>query len=411
MKEILAEHYADLVKIGEGAMGEVWRGTDTMLERDVAIKVMKSEIASQPDFVERFRIEAVALAKINHPNIVGVYAFRQQQSISWMALEFVSGTPLDKLIATQGAMTWRAASNLIIQALQGLERAHAANIIHRDIKPSNAILTQDGVLKLMDFGIARVKRATKLTRTGYTMGTVYYMAPEQILTPDKIDQRTDLYSIGVMFYEMLTGVVPFQGDTEYEILDKHVKVKPPDVRSLVASLPPALDRIIQKALEKDPEKRFANATEFRLALEDCLFSAPADGADAPKPTTGRSKGMLAALGVAAAAVVGLAAAGYMFGSSDAPKAVVQPPEPTATKTPVARSTTPQQTVQAARAAPPASTATAKPSCQTIEGRINTLVSQGDLKAAIKETGNALDANCGDKFREIRISLVNQVRSK
>jgi len=408
MKEILAEHYADLVKIGEGAMGEVWRGTDTMLERDVAIKVMKAEIASQPDFVERFRIEAVALAKINHPNIVGVYAFRQQQSISWMAMEFVSGTPLDKLIATQGAMTWQAASNLLIQALQGLERAHAAGIIHRDIKPSNAILTPDGVLKLMDFGIARVNRATKLTRTGFTMGTVYYMAPEQILTPDKIDQRTDLYSIGVMFYEMLTGAVPFQGDTDYEILDKHVKTKPPDVRSMVASLPPALDLIIQKALEKNPEKRFANATEFRQALEDCLFSTPADGADAAKRTTGRSKGMLAALGVAAVAVVGLAAAGYMFGSSDAPKAMVQPAEPTVTKTPVARGTTPQQTAQTA---PPASNATAKTSCLTIEGRINTLVSQGDLKAAIKETGNALDANCGDRFREIRISLVNQVRSK
>ena len=407
MKEILEEHYADLVKIGEGAMGEVWRGTDTMLERDVAIKVMKAEIASQPDFVERFRVEAIALAKINHPNIVAVYAFRQQQSISWMALEYVSGTPLDRLIATHGAMTWQAASNLVIQALQGLERAHAAGIIHRDIKPSNAILTQGGVLKLMDFGIARVNRSTKLTRTGFTMGTVYYMAPEQILTPDKIDQRTDLYSIGVMFYEMLAGVVPFQGDTDYEILDQHVKARPPDVRGVVASLPPALDRIIQKALEKNPEKRFASATEFRRALEDCLFSAPADREEEPAPAPGRSRRMLAAMGIAVA-VVGLAAAGYIFGSSDAPKVLVQPDESAVATTPVARGTTSQQTQPAAS---PTANASAKPTCQTIESRINALASQGDLKAAIKETGNALDANCGDRFKAIRISLVNQVRSK
>lgn len=459
MKEILAEHYINLRKIGEGAMGEVWRATDAMLERDVAVKVMKPEIASQPDFSERFLVEARALAKINHPNIVAVYTARQSGSLFWIELEYVEGTPLDKVIEERGAMNWRDAAGLIVQALQGLERAHAAGIIHRDIKPSNAIVTPDGTLKLMDFGIARVKRASKLTRTGYTLGTVAYMAPEQFQTPDKIDGRADLYSLGIMFYEMLSGSVPFQGDTEFEILDKHVRAKPPPLDKLVAPLPASVQRIVSRSLEKSADKRYPDASSFRRDIEDALAQAGTPG------LRGRTAGPgMPVLAGAAAAVIllGAGAAYLLSGDGDtareevaiqmpaAPAEVASPPEkadaaPTAAQPapletaaiPIAvpsrpavpqslglgddtvvRDEQPEPPTRRPPAAPrPAraaetgeSGATGTASCSSLERKIDRLVAGGDLKSAIKETATALDAGCGEKFLEKRKELVARIRT-
>lgn len=451
MKEILEQHYKNLVKIGEGAMGEVWRATDDMLERDVAVKVMKPEIASQPDFAARFLVEARALAKINHPNIVAVYTARQSGPLFSIELEFVAGAPLDKIIDDRGAMPWREAADLIIQALRGLECAHAAGIIHRDIKPSNAIVTEDGTLKLMDFGIARVKRASKLTRTGYTLGTVAYMAPEQFQSPDNIDGRADLYSIGIMFYELLSGSVPFHGDTEFEILDKHVRAKPPSLDKLAAPPPAAVQRIIGRALEKSADKRYPDARAFREDLEAALAQQRGSAG------AGRGNGSRVPLMVGGAAalvmILGIAAAMLMPDSRDEATAALAteatatqqdaPDRPPPADAGAVLATSEHEPVAPSPATPPldhrppvvtlelddstvvspepppapirppspqATTVAAVSTCVLSERKIDRLVNSGDLKGAIQETAVALDAGCGDRFLEKRKELVARVRA-
>ncbi len=275
--EILGRRYTSLVKIGEGAMGEVWKGTDPFLERDVALKLMRSELASRPDAVERFRNEAVSMARVNHPNIVPLYDFVQESGISWMVLEFVHGGTLEALLAQEGRLDWPRASQLVQQALRGLERAHAAGIVHRDIKPANAMIAQDGTLKLMDFGIARISQTTRLTRVGHAVGTVAYMAPEQILGQEA-DARADLYALGVVLFELVSGRLPFAGDTEAQIIRQHVdRTAAPRLRDVAAGTPAALDAVVAKALAREPARRYASAAEFRLALEALNAQAAAHG--------------------------------------------------------------------------------------------------------------------------------------
>jgi serine/threonine-protein kinase len=260
-------NYRITQKIGEGGMGAVFKGIDLMLEREVAIKMLRPELASQPDVVERFRSEAVTLAKLNHPNIATLYSFLRQGNDFFMVMEYVQGAPLDTLIRRNGAMPVERAVTLFCQALEGIGRAHKLGIIHRDIKPANIMLTtEDGSIKVMDFGIARVLGTARMTRQGNIVGTIEYMSPEAIQGQD-VDARTDIYSLGILLYEMLTGRLPFISDTEFGIMMAQIQQAPTPPTAIAPHVPLGIEQAIMKALAKRPEARFQSAGAFREALQ------------------------------------------------------------------------------------------------------------------------------------------------
>ncbi|HEY6229916.1 MAG TPA: protein kinase [Pyrinomonadaceae bacterium] len=269
-------NYKVVQKIGEGGMGAVYKGVDLMLEREVAIKVLKPELASQPQVVERFRSEAVTLAKLNHPNIATLYNFFRQGDNFFMVLEFVNGTPLEKLIEAHGVMTCEQAIPLFCQMLEGIDHAHSFGIIHRDIKPANMMLTQSGLLKVLDFGIARALGTARMTRAGHLIGTIEYMSPEQVRGLET-DARSDIYSLGMVLYEMLTGRVPFASDSEFELMKAQVEQLPTPPREFAPSIPEQVEWAILCATEKNPEKRFQTAGAFGEAIVDSVTTAMASG--------------------------------------------------------------------------------------------------------------------------------------
>jgi len=221
-------------KIGEGGMGAVFKGVDVMLEREVAIKMLRPELAGNPQIVERFRTEAVTLAKLNHPYIATLYSFIRQGEDFFMVMEYVNGDTLDDMIRKSGAMPLDRAVTLACQALEGIQHAHSLGIIHRDIKPANMMVTREGTIKVMDFGIARVLGTDRLTKAGHLIGTVEYMSPEQVRGEDT-DGRSDVYSLGILLYEILTGRVPFTATSEYELMRRQIEdaPTPPAGRALV----------------------------------------------------------------------------------------------------------------------------------------------------------------------------------
>jgi serine/threonine-protein kinase len=261
-------------KIGEGGMGAVFKGIDLMLEREVAIKMLRPELASQPDVVERFRAEAVTLAKLNHPNIATLYSFLRQGEDFFMVMEFVRGETLDSLIKRAGAMPCDRAIGLFCQALEGIDHAHRMGIIHRDVKPANMMLTETGALKVMDFGIARVLGTSRLTKQGNIIGTIAYMSPEQVRGIET-DARSDIYSLGILLYEMLTGRVPFASDSEYDLMKMQIEDAPAPPRVFSAQIPQGVEQAIMRSLAKRAEARFQGAAEFRNALLSSTGTAAA----------------------------------------------------------------------------------------------------------------------------------------
>lgn len=258
-------NYKILGKLGEGGMGEVFKGLDTILEREVAIKVLLPELSNQPSVLERFRTEAVALARLNDPNIAMLYSFHLDPKQAYMVLEFVPGETLSDRMRRESQLHWETALNLGGQALSGLEHAHQNDIVHRDIKPSNIMLTTQGNAKLMDFGIARILQRSRLTKTGFLIGTPQYMSPEQVQGLEA-DGRSDVYSIGIVLYEMLTGRVPFQKKTEYDLIKAQVEENPQPPSKHLPGLNPEIESALLKALAKRPADRFQSANEFRMAL-------------------------------------------------------------------------------------------------------------------------------------------------
>lgn len=252
-------------KIGEGGMGAVYRGVDLMLEREVAIKALRPELGSQPQVAERFRSEAVTLARLNHPNIATLYSFFRQGDDYFMVLEYVRGVTLDHVIRQRGALTPDEAIPVFCRVLDGIDHAHRLGIIHRDIKPANMMLTETGGLKVLDFGIARILGTARMTKAGHLIGTIEYMSPEQV-RGQETDARSDIYSLGMLLYEMLTGRVPFSSENEYELMRAQVEETPPSPRSLNPAIPLEVERSILSAIAKAPNARFQTAGEFRASL-------------------------------------------------------------------------------------------------------------------------------------------------
>ncbi|HWW77842.1 MAG TPA: serine/threonine-protein kinase, partial [Pyrinomonadaceae bacterium] len=259
-------------KLGEGGMGEVYRGVDMMLEREVAIKFLRPELASQQQVVERFRSEAKTLAKLNHPNIATLYSFMRAGDSFIMVLEFVRGVTLDGVIQQRGAIAVEQAVPIFCQVLDGIQHAHEDGIIHRDIKPANMMLTERGTLKVLDFGIARILGTARMTRQGNIIGTIEYMSPEQV-RGFETDARSDIYSLGMLLYEMLTGRCPFDIQNEFELMKAQIEQMPVPPRHLNPAIPETVEQAIWKAIAKNPDERFQSAAEFRSFLLTAGYAA------------------------------------------------------------------------------------------------------------------------------------------
>jgi serine/threonine protein kinase len=262
--------------LGAGGMGQVYKVRNVLSERIEAMKVLLPNLEGDPDLAERFLREIKVQAALDHPNIAKLHTALRASNQLLMVMEFVEGTSVEKLLE-HGALPVRDAAGFAGQVLDALAYAHSRGVVHRDIKPANIMRTPAGVVKLMDFGIARMKADRKLTQTGRTVGSLYYMSPEQIKGAEP-DPRSDLYSLGVALYEMVTGRRPFQGDSDYSIMAAHLQQTPPAPVEIVPGVPGDLSDIIVLAMDKDPASRFQSAEAFRAALRAAVpdSAAPVD---------------------------------------------------------------------------------------------------------------------------------------
>jgi serine/threonine protein kinase len=259
-------NYRILEKLGEGGMGVVYKGLDLNLDRTVAIKALNTQLAGNPELEQRFRNEAKAQANLNHTNLATLYALLIEDGRPWMVMEFIEGETFEQMVQRRGPIPSEEAIPLFRQALLGIGYAHRTGLVHRDIKPSNMMLNKQGIVKVMDFGIAKVLGARGMTKTGTQMGTAFYMSPEQVLNKN-VDIRSDIYSLGVTLYEMLTANVPFSGNSDYQIMTDHVNAPPPLPTSFYPYIPAGVQNAVLKALEKNPNARFQTVEEFGAALE------------------------------------------------------------------------------------------------------------------------------------------------
>ncbi|MCU0304677.1 MAG: protein kinase [Thermoanaerobaculales bacterium] len=265
-------HYTIVSELGRGGMGVVYKAHEESLNRFVAIKMLGEHLSSDDEYVQRFVREARSAAALSHPNIVQIFAISQENGRHYFVMEFVQGTSVERLIRERRKLGTVEAARLILQAASGLEAAHAQGVIHRDIKPANLMVTERGLVKIADFGLALMGSATtRLTATGMLMGTPGYLSPEQCLDQGP-DHRTDIYSLGVTFFEMVTGTMPFRADSPLALLKLIVEVEPPDVGELNPEVDPELRGIIARMLAKDREQRYASCSEVIAALQGWLAS-------------------------------------------------------------------------------------------------------------------------------------------
>ncbi len=263
--------------LGAGGIGQVHAAFDTVLEREVAIKSLRPELLNDKSFVDRFRGEATSLAKLTHPNITTLYNLLSEGGNLYLIMECVRGETLEDLLKKRGGkLGLRESLAIIAQVADGLSYAHSLGIVHRDIKPANLMITTSGAVKIMDFGIARVAGSQRLTRDGGALGTLAYMSPEQV-RGEEPDGRSDIYSLAITLYEMLSGSVPFEADTDYALMQAHIKTRAPKLSSRLSGVDSRIDAALARGLAKNPDQRFAKAWEFSDAL-----GAAALRTDAPK---------------------------------------------------------------------------------------------------------------------------------
>ncbi len=270
-QQVVGDRYELLDLIGEGATSHVYRAQDRRLHRTVAVKLLRPELRDVPGLVTRFYREAHAVAQLSNPHIVDVYDYGEYKNTYFIAMQYIAGSNLKEYLKKEGRLASSRVVAIINQVLMALTAAHSQGIIHRDIKPHNILIqSSDEMVKLADFGVAFAPDNMHITAMGTPIGTVYYMAPEQA-QGGPISPATDLYSVGIVLYEMLAGQLPFQGTNQMQITLQHLQTLPPTLSSLGVSLPPKLERVVMKALEKDPANRYQSADEMRLALTKAVI--------------------------------------------------------------------------------------------------------------------------------------------
>ena len=273
---ILGNRYEIIEKVGNGGMATVYKATDLVLKRYVAVKILRDEFTTDEEFIKRFETEAQSAARLVHPNIVSIFDVGVDNGIYYIVMELIQGKTLKEIILEErGPLPWKWSVNVAIQIASALEMAHKNNIIHRDIKPHNIIITEDGVAKVTDFGIAKAVSNSTITAFGKTIGSVHYFSPEHA-RGGYTDAKSDLYSLGVVMYEMVTGKVPFDADTPVSVALKHMQEEPVPPIEENPNLPEALNKIILKALKKDPMLRYQTATEILQDLRTALKNPSGD---------------------------------------------------------------------------------------------------------------------------------------
>ncbi|MDK2821086.1 MAG: eukaryotic-like serine/threonine-protein kinase [Clostridia bacterium] len=265
--KILEDRYEILRELGSGGMAQVYQGQDQLLNRSVTIKILKEQYAEDKDFLARFQSEAQAVASLSHPNVVSIYDVGQEDGLHYLIMEYVEGRSLKDLITEKAPLPPGEAIEIALQICDALEHAHENGVVHRDIKPHNILITREGRVKVTDFGIAQaVSEATLSYNKGTLLGSVHYLSPEQarggITGP-----TADIYSLGIVLYEMLTGELPFEGDTPVSIAIKHIQETPRSIREINPDIPPSLERVVMRTLEKDPERRYPKASDLRSELQ------------------------------------------------------------------------------------------------------------------------------------------------
>ena len=267
--KMLNNRYEVLEKVGNGGMATVYKAKCHILNRYVAIKILKDEFTTDSEFIKKFNTEAQSAAGLNHPNIVSVFDVCNEDNLYYIVMELIQGKTLKEIIVEDGRLSWKWSVNIAIQIASALEAAHKNNIVHRDIKPHNIIITEDGIAKVTDFGIAKAVSNSTITAFGTTIGSVHYFSPEHA-RGGYTDAKSDLYSLGIVMYEMLTGRVPFDADTPVSVALKQVQEEPVDPMRYNDSIPVSVNRIILKAMQKDPNLRYQNASEMLRDLSLAL---------------------------------------------------------------------------------------------------------------------------------------------
>ncbi len=265
----ISDRYQIIKSIGEGGMANVYLAYDTILDRNVAVKLLRGDLASDEKFVRRFQRESLSASSLNHPNIVEVYDVGEDNGDYYIVMEYIEGKHLKELIKKRGKLTVSEVVDIMLQITDGMSVAHDSYIIHRDIKPQNIMILENGLVKITDFGIAMAMNATQLTQTNSVMGSVHYIPPEQASGKGS-SLQSDIYSMGIVMYELLTGSLPYKGENAVEIALKHLKEPMPDIKEEFPSIPNSIANIILKSTAKNPKNRYVDAREMHDDLKTCL---------------------------------------------------------------------------------------------------------------------------------------------
>ena len=287
------DRYEIIKAIGEGGMANVYLANDTILDRKVAIKVLRGDLSNDEKFIRRFQREALSVSNLSHPNIVEVYDVGEEDGQYYIVMEYIEGKTLKQLLKKRETLTLPEVIDIMLQLTDGLAHAHESYIIHRDIKPQNIMILDNGLVKITDFGIAMALNATQLTQTNSVMGSVHYLPPEQA-NGKSATVKSDIYSLGILMYELITGSVPFKGDNAVEIALKHMKEKIPSIRKQNPTIPQSVENIVIKATAKNPRNRYDSVKEMHDDLEVCMekenakkvtFEYPENDIDDSEPIT------------------------------------------------------------------------------------------------------------------------------